>query len=37
MCGDADPWAAVEVLKAAFDAGDVKVTELLRGEGIVSA
>lgn len=34
MCGDADPWKAVDVLRAAFDAGDVGVKELLRGEGL---
>ncbi|MEL7348015.1 MAG: adenosylmethionine decarboxylase [Pseudomonadota bacterium] len=37
MCGEAEPWRAVEVLRAAFDAGDVQVRELLRGDGIVSA
>ena len=35
MCGDADPWRAVEVLRRAFDAGEVRVRELLRGEGLV--
>jgi S-adenosylmethionine decarboxylase len=35
MCGDADPWRAVEVLRSAFDAGEVRVRELLRGEGLV--
>ena len=35
MCGDADPYAAVPVLARAFDAGEVRVKELLRGEGIV--
>jgi len=35
LCGKADPWKAVDVLKAAFDAEDVQVKELLRGEGIV--
>ncbi len=35
MCGDADPWKAVPVLRDAFHAEDVKVTEILRGEGIV--
>jgi S-adenosylmethionine decarboxylase len=34
MCGDAAPWKAVDVLRAAFDAGDVRVKELLRGEGL---
>ena len=35
MCGDADPHKAVDVLKAAFNAGRVEVTEILRGEGLV--
>jgi S-adenosylmethionine decarboxylase len=35
MCGDAAPWRAVEVLREAFDAGEVRVRELLRGEGLV--
>ena len=35
MCGDAEPWRAVDVLKAAFDTDRVRVTELLRGEGLV--
>jgi len=35
MCGDADPRKAVDVLKAAFNARRVEVTEILRGEGIV--
>jgi len=35
MCGDAEPWRAVEVLRAAFAAGEVRVRELLRGEDIV--
>ncbi len=34
MCGDAAPWKAVEVLRQAFDAGEVRVKELLRGEGL---
>ncbi len=34
MCGDAAPWKAVEVLRSAFDAGEVRVKELLRGEGL---
>jgi len=34
MCGDADPHAAVEVLKRAFAPGRAVVTELLRGEGL---
>ncbi len=36
MCGDADPWAAVGVLRAAFAAGDVRVREILRGEDVVA-
>lgn len=37
MCGDAEPWRAVEILRTAFNAGEVRVKELLRGEGLVSA
>lgn len=37
MCGDADPWAAVPVLKRAFGTEDVRVRELRRGAGLVSA
>jgi len=37
MCGDAEPWAAVDVLRAAFDAGDVRVREFLRGSDVVPA
>ena len=36
MCGDAQPWRAVEVLRKAFNAGDVHVRELLRGQDIVA-
>ena len=36
MCGDARPWLAVGVLQAAFGTADVRVTELKRGEGVVS-
>lgn len=36
MCGDAKPWLAVDVLKKAFGTADVRVKELLRGEGVVS-
>jgi len=36
MCGDARPWLAVDVLKAAFGTADVRVRELRRGEGLVS-
>ncbi|MEN3975024.1 adenosylmethionine decarboxylase [Emcibacter sp. SYSU 3D8] len=31
MCGDADPHAAIEVLREAFEADEVEVHELLRG------
>lgn len=31
MCGDADPWKAVDVFKAAFETEDIAVRELLRG------
>ncbi len=37
MCGDAQPWAAVDVLRDAFAAREVKVRELLRGEGLIEA
>ena len=37
MCGDAQPWRAVAVLKRAFDTDDVRVRELLRGDGLVEA
>ncbi|TRD15711.1 adenosylmethionine decarboxylase [Palleronia caenipelagi] len=37
MCGDAKPWLAVDVLRDAFNAGDVRVKELLRGEEVVPA
>jgi len=36
MCGDAQPWRAVDVLKRAFATEDVRVKELLRGDGLVS-
>ncbi len=35
MCGDADPWKAVDVLRRAFSATEMQVKELRRGEGIV--
>ncbi len=35
MCGDADPHAAVEVLRRAFNAGRVEVQEIRRGAGFV--
>jgi S-adenosylmethionine decarboxylase len=37
MCGEAQPWKAVEVLRRTFSAGEVRVKELLRGEGLVAA
>jgi len=37
MCGDARPWLAVDVLAAAFETADIRVKELLRGEGLVEA
>jgi S-adenosylmethionine decarboxylase len=33
MCGDAQPRKAVAILKAAFNAAEARVTEVLRGEG----
>ena len=36
MCGDAMPWRAVDVLRDAFSAGEVRVKEILRGEEIVA-
>ncbi|MFN3613784.1 MAG: adenosylmethionine decarboxylase [Rubrimonas sp.] len=35
MCGDAQPWKAVEILRNAFSAEEVRVKELLRGDGLV--
>jgi S-adenosylmethionine decarboxylase len=37
MCGEAQPWRAVDVLRRTFLASDVRVKELLRGEGLVEA
>ena len=37
MCGDADPWRAVDVLARAFETDDIRVKELLRGDGLVAA
>jgi S-adenosylmethionine decarboxylase len=37
MCGDSQPWKAVEVLRSTFNAGEVRVKELLRGDGLVAA
>lgn len=36
MCGDAEPWKAVDVLKEAFDTSTVDVRELLRGEELIA-
>ena len=36
MCGDAQPWKAVDVLKRAFGTADVRCKELLRGDGVVT-
>ena len=36
MCGDAQPWRAVDVLKAAFGTEDVRVRELRRGSGLIT-
>lgn len=36
MCGDAEPWKAVEVLRTAFTAAEIRVRELLRGDGLVA-
>jgi S-adenosylmethionine decarboxylase len=35
MCGDAKPLKAVDVLSRAFGTTDVRVKELLRGDGVV--
>jgi S-adenosylmethionine decarboxylase len=35
MCGDAQPWNAVGVLAEMFETADVRVRELLRGDGVV--
>ncbi len=37
MCGDAEPWRGIEVIRQAFNAGNVQAKEFLRGEGIVEA
>ena len=37
MCGAAEPWKAVDVLRRAFSAREVRVKELLRGEGLCTA
>ena len=36
MCGDADPWKSVDVLKEAFGTNQVEVRELLRGEELIA-
>jgi len=36
MCGDAQPWLSVDVLKKAFATEDVRVHEHLRGDGLVA-
>ena len=36
MCGDAEPWKAVDVLKDAFDTDTVEGRELLRGEELIA-
>ena len=36
MCGDAQPWNAVSVLKEIFETGEVQVREILRGDGVVA-
>jgi len=36
MCGDAEPWNAVQVLKSAFATENVRVRELRRGEEVVA-
>ncbi|MEX0305570.1 MAG: adenosylmethionine decarboxylase [Leisingera sp.] len=36
MCGDAQPWKAVDVLKEAFSTDLVEVRELLRGEELIA-
>ncbi len=35
MCGDANPWAAVDVLSKAFNTQDIRTKEILRGEGLI--
>lgn len=34
LCGNGNPWPAVGILRDAFDAQDVRTSEILRGEGI---
>lgn len=35
MCGDTDPWKAVEVLALAFETSEIEVKELSRGLGVI--
>lgn len=35
MCGDADPWRAVDVLAQAFETSDIDVKEISRGVGVI--
>lgn len=37
MCGRAEPWNAVGVLRRSFAAREIRVQEILRGEGLVEA
>ena len=36
MCGNAKPWNAIAVLEEIFETGDVRVQEILRGDGVVA-
>lgn len=36
MCGDGQPWNAVKVLEDVFETKDVRVREILRGDGVVA-
>ena len=36
MCGNAQPWNAVAVLEEIFETSDVRVREILRGDGVVA-
>ncbi len=36
MCGNAQPWNAVAVLEDIFETSDVRVREILRGDGVVA-
>jgi S-adenosylmethionine decarboxylase len=37
MCGQADPWRSIDVLRRAFNATEIRVKEILRGDGLVEA